>query len=175
MVNFHHFPSSMFSKHQLSCSVVSNSLQPHRLQHTSLPVHHQLPESAQTYVYRDGDIIQPSHPLLTPSPPAFNFSHHQGLFQWVIYTSGGESIRASASVPSVNIQDWFPLGFTSWISLQSKGLSRVFCRTTVQKQFFGTQESSAAPQFKINSLALSFLYSPTLTSIHDYWKNYSFD
>ena len=79
-----------------------------------------------------------------------------------LFSSGGQSIgvSASASVLSTNIQDWFPLGWTGWISLQSKGLSRVFSN----------------PQFKsINSSALSFLHSPTLTSIHDYWKNYSID
>ena len=67
---------------------------------------------------------------------------------------------ASASVLPMNIQDWLPLEWTGWISLQSKGLSRIFSNTTVQKhQFFSAQ----------------FLCSPTLTSIHDYWKNYSFD
>ena len=64
-------------------------------------------------------------------------------------------VSASTSVLSMNIQDWFPLGFTGLISLQSKGISRIFSNTTVQKHQF---------------LALSFLYSPTLTSIHDYWK-----
>ena len=63
-----------------SFSVMSNSLLPHGLQHPGLPVHHQLPELAQTHVHLDGDAIQPSHPLLSPSPPAFNLSHHQGLF-----------------------------------------------------------------------------------------------
>ena len=85
-----------------------------------LPVHHQLPEFTQTHVHRVGDAIQPSHPLLSPSPPAFNLSQHQGLYQWV--TSGGQSIGASvsASVLSVNIQDWFSLGLTGLISLMSK-------------------------------------------------------
>ena len=79
-----------------------------------------------------------------------------------IFVSGGQSIEASASasVLPTNIQAWFPLGLTGLISLLSKGLSRVFSKTTVQKhQFF----------------VLSFLYSPTLTSINDYWKNHSFD
>ena len=81
------------------------------------------------------------------------------------FTSGGQStgVSASASVLPVNIQEWFPLGGTGWISLQSKGLSRIFSNTTVQKQQ------------KHSSSALSFLYSSTLTSIHDYWKNQSFD
>ena len=79
------------------------------------------------------------------------------------FPSGGQSIgaSASASVLPVNIQDWFPLGWTSWISLQSKELSRVFSNTTVFKS--------------ISSSALSFLYGPTLTSIHDQWINHSFN
>ena len=79
-----------------------------------------------------------------------------------LFASGGQcfGVSASASVLPVNIQDCFPLGLTDWISLKSKGLSRV----------------SPTPQFKsISSLALSFLYGPTLTSIHDYWKSHSFD
>ena len=127
------------------------------------PVYHQLLEPTQTHVHYVGDAIQPSHPLSSPSPPAFDLSQHQGILQWVgsshqVAKSIGAS--ASASVLPVNIQDWFPLGWTSWISLQSKGLSRVFSK----------------PQFKsISSSALSFLYSPALTSIHDYWINHSFD
>ena len=124
-----------------------------------LPVHHQLPEFTQTHV---GDAIQPSHPLSSPSPPALNISQHQGLFKWVKHSSDGHGIgvSASASVIPVNIQDWFPLGWTGWISLQSRD----------------SQESSPTPQFKsINSSVLSFIYSPTLTSIHDSWKNHSFD
>ena len=106
-----------------SCSVVSNSLQPHGLQHSRLPVLHHLLEFAQTCIHWVCDAIQPSHPLSSPSPPAFNLSQHQGLFKW-----GGQSIgaSASASVLPVNIQDWFPLGWTDLISLQSKRLSRVF-------------------------------------------------
>ena len=89
--------------------------------------------------------IQPSHLLLPPSPPAFNLSQHQGLFQWVSScTSAGQSIGASvsASVFPMNIQDCFPLGLTGLISLLSKRFSRVFSSTTVQKHlFFGTQPS----------------------------------
>ena len=85
------------------------------------PVYHQLLEPAQTHVHRVGDAIPLSHPLSSPSPPAFNLSQHQSLF----FASGGQSIgvSASASVLPMNIQDWFPLGWTGWISLQSKGLS----------------------------------------------------
>ena len=68
---------------QFSCSVVSDSLQPHGLQHPGFPVHHQLPELTQTHVHWVGDAIQPSHPLSSPSTPAFNLSQNQGLFQWV--------------------------------------------------------------------------------------------
>ena len=110
------------------------------------PVHHQLPEPTQTHVYHVGDASQPSHLLSSPSPPAFNLSQHQGLFQWIGSSHpGGQSIGASASASAlpINIQDWFPLGLTGWISLQSKGLSRVFSNTTVQKhQFLGAQLSS---------------------------------
>ena len=108
-----------------------------------LPVHCQLLEFTQTLVCWISDAIQPSHPLSSPSPPAFTLSQ-QGLFQWVSssFTSGGQSIGVSASALSINIQDWFPLGWTGWISLQSKGLSRVFSNTTVQKHlFFGAQLS----------------------------------
>ena len=92
------------------------------------------------------DIIQPSHPLLFPSSPALNLSQHQGFFQMSqLFVSAGQSIgvSASASVLPMNTQDWSPLGWTGWISLQSKGLSRVFSNTTVQKhQFFSAQPSS---------------------------------
>ena len=108
------------------------------------PVHHQLLESTQTHVHRVGDAIQLSHPLSSLSPPAFNLFQYHSLFQWVS-SSGSQCIGVSALASSVlpmNIQDWFPLGWTGWISLQSKGLSRVFSNTTVQKhQFFAAQLS----------------------------------
>ena len=109
-----------------------------------LPVHHQLPEFTQTLVHRVSDAIQPSHPLLSPFPPAFNHSQHHRLQMSQFLASDGQStgVSTSASVLPENIQDWFPLGWTGWISLQSKGLSRVFSNTTVQKhQFFSTQLS----------------------------------
>ena len=71
---------------------MSDSLQPHELQHARPSCHHQLLEFTQTHLHRVSDAIQPSHPLLSPSPPAFNLSQHQGLFQWVSFTSGGQSI-----------------------------------------------------------------------------------
>ena len=110
------------------------------------PVHHQLPELAQIHVHRVGDATQPSHPLSSPSPPVFNLFHHQsGSFPMSQYfPSGGQSIgpSASATVLPMNIQDWFPLELTTLISLQSKGLSRVFSNITVPKhQLFGAQLS----------------------------------
>ena len=110
-----------------------------------LPVHHQLPASTQTHVHRVSNAIQPSPPWSSPSSPAPNPSQHQGLVRWinsahqVAKTLG---VSASASVLPMNTKDWSPLGWTGWISLQSKGLSRVFSNTTVQKhQFFCAQLS----------------------------------
>ena len=106
---------------------------------------HHLLELTQTHVHWVSDAIQQSCPLSFPSAFAFKLSQHQGLFQWVVsLLSGGQRIRvsASASVLPMNIQDWFPLGWTGWIFLQSRGLSKVISNTTVQKhQFFGAQPS----------------------------------
>ena len=125
-----------------SHSVVSNSLWFHGRQRARLPVLHHLPELAQTHVHCADDVIQPSHPLSPPSPPAFNLSQHQNLFQWVGSLHQVASASASASVLLMNIQGWFPLGLRGLISLLSKGLSRVFTSTTVWKhQFFSTQPS----------------------------------
>ena len=109
-----------------------------------LPVHHQLLEFIQTHVHSVSDAIQPSHPLLSSSPLAPTFSSIRVFSMSYLFTSNGQSIgiSASTSVLPMNIQDWLPLGWTGWISLQSKGPSRVF-NTTVQKhQFFGAQLSS---------------------------------
>ena len=109
------------------------------------PVHPQLLELAQTYVHRVGDAIQPSHPLSSPSPPAFKISQHQGLFQWASSWHQVDKVlgdSTSASVLPMNTQDWPPLGLTGLISLQSKGLSGVLSNSTVQKhQFFSIQLS----------------------------------
>ena len=105
-----------------------------------LPVRNQLLKFTQTHIHWVGDAIQPSHPLLSPSPPAPNPSQHQGLFQWLNSAWGGQStgFSALASFLPKNTQGWSPLVWTGWISLQSNGLSRVFSNTTVQKhQFFG--------------------------------------
>ena len=110
------------------------------------PIHHQLPEFTQNHVHQLGDAIQPSHFSVVPfsscpqSLPASGSFPMSQLFAW-----GGQStgISASTSVLPVNTQDSSPLGWTGWLSLQSKGLSRVFSNTTVQKhQFFGAQLSS---------------------------------
>ena len=146
-------------------SVAQSCLTPCEPMNRSTPgfhVHHQLLEFTQTHVHWVGDAIQPSHPLSSPSPPALNLSQHQGLFQWVSYSpqlAKVLAVSASASACPMNTQDWSPLGWTGQISLQSKRLARVFSNTAVQKhQFFSSQ-----------------IYSPTLTSIHDYWKNHSLD
>ena len=144
---------------QFSLSVISNSLWPHELQHSRLPCPSPTPRACSNPC----PLSQWYHSIIsssvTPSLPAFSLSQHQGLFQSQYFSSGGQSIgvSASTSVLPMNIQDWFPLGLTGLIFLQSKGLPRVF----------------SIPQF--NSSVLSFPYSPTLTSIHDYWKNHSFD
>ena len=112
-----------------------------------LLVYHQLPEFTQTHVHWVGDAIQPSYPLLSSSPPVFTLSQHQGIFQRISSSHQVAKVLEfqphSTSVLPMNTQDWSPLGWTGWISLQSKGLSRVFSNTTVQKhQFFNAQLSS---------------------------------
>ena len=128
-----------------------------------LPVHHQLPESIQTHVHRVGDAIQPSHPCcpFSSCPQSLPASGSFPMSQ--LFTSGGQSIGVSAS--------------TSRPSSEHPGLIS-FKNGLVGSPFSprDSQESSPTPQFKsINSSALSFIYSPTLTSIHDHWKNYSLD
>ena len=153
---------------QFSHSVTSNSLRPHGLQHARLSCPSPIPRAysnscpfswwCQPTTTSSSVIPFSSCPQSFPASGSFPMSQ--------LFPSGGQSIEvsasasASASVLPVNIQDWFPLGLTDLISFQSKGLSRVFSNITVQKHhFFGAR----------------FLYSPTLTSIHDYWKNHSFD
>ena len=142
-----------------SRSVLSDSATPWM---SGFPVHHQLPELVQSHVHQVGDAIQPSHPLSAPSPPALNLSQHQVFsnesalhIRWPKYWSFSFNISHSSE----------HLGLTSfrmdWLDLLA-----------VQ----GTLKSSPTPQIKIiNSLVISFLYSPTLTSIHDYWKKHSLD
>ena len=143
----------MYLSVQFSCSVVSDSLQPHELQHARPPC-----PSPNPRVYSNPcPLSRWCHPTVSSSVVPFS-SHFQsfpalGSFQMSqFFASDGQriAVSASASVLPMNIQDWFPLGWTGWISLQSKGLSRVFSNTTFQKhQFFSTQ----------------LLYSLTLTSI----------
>ena len=144
-----------FSSVSQSCPTLCNSMD---CSTSGFPVHHQLLEVTQTHVHQVCDAIQPSHPLSSPSPPAFSLSQHQGFFQSV------SSSHQVAKVLELQLQhqsfQWFPLGWTGWICLLSKGLWRVFSNTMVQT---------------VNSTSLSFLYSPTLTSIHDHRKNHSLD
>ena len=134
-----------FSSVQFSRSVVSNSLQPHGLQHSRPPC----PSPTPGAYSNSCPLSRWYHPTISSSVIPFS-SHLQsftgsGSFQMSqFFASGGQSIRASASgsVLPMNIQDWFPLGLTGLISLLSKGLSRVFSSTTIQKHhFFGTQPS----------------------------------
>ena len=171
------FPSSV----QFSCSVMSDSLWPHGLQHARLPCpspspraysnscpssqwyHHQLPGFTQTHVHWFGDAIQPSHPLSSPSPPALNLAPNKSLFKWV------NSSHQVAKVLKFQLQHQS----FQWIArtdLLQNGLVGSPCSPR------DSQESSPTPQFKsINSSALCLIHSPTLTSIHDHWKNHSFD
>ena len=147
---------------QFSCSVMSDSLQPHGLQHARPPC----PSPAPRVYSKSCPLSQWYHPTISSDlipfssclqsfPPSGSFQVSQ------LFASGGQSIGASASalVLPKNIQDWFPFGLTGLISLQSKGLS-VFSNTTVQKhQFFSAH----------------LFHSPILTSIHDHRKNHSLD
>ena len=127
------------------------------------PVHHQLAELTQTQVHWVGDAIQPSHPLSSPSPPAPDLSQHQGLFRWI--SSSHQVAKVLESQLQHQSFQWTPR-----TDLLQKGLVGSPCSPG------DSQESSPTPQFKsINSSALSFLHSPTLTSIHDHWKNHSLD
>ena len=148
---------------QFSHSVVSDALWPHGLQHTRLPCPSPTPRACSNSC----PLSWWCHPTI-PSPvvpfssclQSFPASRSFPVSQF--FASGGQSIGVSAiaSILPMNIRDWFPLGLTDSISLQSKD----------------SQETSPTPQFQsINSLVLSFVYSSTLTSIHDYWKNHIFD
>ena len=149
-----------FSSLAQSCPTLCN---PMNHSTPGLPVHHQLPEFTQTCVHWVHDAIQPSHPLSSPSPPAPNPSQHQGLFQRV------NSSHEVAKVLEFQLQ-YHSLQRCPRADLLQNGLVGSPCSPR------DSQESSPTPQFKsISSSALSFLHSPTLTSIHDYWKNHSLD
>ena len=136
---------------------MSDSLRPYGLQHARFPY----PSPTLRACSNSCSLSWWCHPTISSSVVPFSsclqsFPASGSFPVSRFFASGGQSIgaSASASVLPMNILDWFPLGWTGWISLQSKGLSRVFSNTTVQKhQFF----------------YISFLYGPTLTSIHDYW------
>ena len=155
IISLHSFRSVQFNR-----SVMSNSLWPHESQHTRPPC-----PSPTPGVYPNScPLTQWCHPTISFSvvpfsscPQSFPASESFPMSQ--LFAWGGQSIgvSASTSVLPMNTQDWSPLGWTGWISLQSKGLSRV--------QYHSSKASSA----------LSFLHSPTLTSIHDHWKNHSLD
>ena len=153
-----------FSSVQFSRSVVSNCLRPHELQHARPPCQSPTPgvypNSCPLSQWCHTTISSSSVVPLSSCPQSFPASVSFQMSQ--LFTSGGQiiGVSASTSILPMNTQDWSPLGWTGRISLQSKGLSRVFSNTTVQNyQFF----------------SLRFLYSPTLTSIHDHWKNHSLD
>ena len=148
---------------QFSCPVMSNSLWPHEPQHSRLPC-----PSPTPGVYSNScPLSWWCHPTISSSIVPFSSRLQSfptsGSFQMSqFFTSSGQSIgvSASTSVLPMNIQDWFPLGWTS----------RSPCNPR------DSQEPSPMPQFKsINSWALSFIYSANLTSIYDYWKNHSLD
>ena len=123
-----------------------------------LPVHHQLPEFTETHVHRVGDAIQPSHPLTSPSCLALNLSVSGSFQMSQFFTSGGQSTGVSAF---------------QWI-LRTDFLYNGLVGSPCSPR--DSQKSSPTPQFKsVNSLALSLLHGPAVISIHDSWKNCSFD
>ena len=157
------FPPCYFSSVQFSRSVVSDSLPPHESQHIRPPC----PSPTPGVHSNSCPLSLWHHPAITSSVLPFSSSPQSlpasGSFPMSqLFASGSQSIgvSASASVLPTNTQDWSPLEWTGWISLKTKGISRAFSNTTVQKHQF---------------LVLSFLHSPTLTSIHDHWKNHSLD
>ena len=145
-----------------SCSVMSDSLQRHGLQHARLLC----PSPSPRACSNSCPLSQGCHPIISSSAVHFSsclqsFPASGSFPISQLFASGGQSSGASdsAAVPPINIQDWFPLGFR-------------FDFLAVQ----GTQETYAEPQFEsINSSVLSLLHGPTLISKHDYWKNHSFD
>ena len=152
-----------FSSVQFSCSVVSDSLRPHELQHARPPCPSPTPgvypnscASSQWCQPTTSSSIIPFSSCLQSFPASGSFQMSQ-FFAW-----NGQSIgvSASASVLPMSIQDWFALGLTGWISLQSKGLSSIFCNTTVQKhQFFGQRaEESFCLNFSCLALKIGILF-----------------
>ena len=142
---------------------MSGSLRPHGLQHARLPCPTPTPRACSNHVQWIGDAIQPSHLLSSPSPPAFNLAQQQGLLQ------GVSSSHQVAKLLEFQLQHQ-PFQWTLRTDLLYDGLVGSPCSPRY------SQESSPTLRFKsINSSVLSFLYGPTLTSIHDYWKNHGLD
>ena len=125
-----------------------------------LPVHHKLPESTKTHVHRVGDTIQPSHPLSSPSPPALKLSQNQGLFQWV------SSSHQAAKVLEFQLQ-YQSFQWTPRTDLLLDGLLDLLAVQGTLKSLLQHHSSKAS----ILWCWLSFLYSPSLTSIHDHWTD----
>ena len=160
LVQFHtSYYFAQFSSVAQACPTLCNPID---CSMPGIPVHHQLLKLVQTHVHWVGDAIQPFHPLSSTSP-SLNLSQHQGLFQWV-----------SSSHQMAKVLEF---------QLQHQSFQWIFRTDFLQDGLVGSlcnprdsQESSKTPQHKsINSSVVSFLYSPTLTSIHDYWKHHSFD
>ena len=156
IVTYNHVQSSSVAQ---PCSTLCD---PINRSTSGLPVHHQLPEFTQTQIHRVSDAIQPSHPLSSPSPPAPNPSRHQSLFQW---------INSSHEVAKVLELQLLHHSFqrNPRADLLQNGLVGSPCSPRDSESFPTTQFKS------INSLVLSLLHSPTLTSIHDHRKNHSLD
>ena len=153
-VFLHLCPWVIFSSVPFRRSVMYDSLPPYCCRMTSFPLHHVLPELAQTHVHRVGNAIQPSHPLSSPSPPAFNISQHQGLFQWV-----------SCSYQMAKV-----------LEFQHQSFKLIFRTVLLYNGLVGfpccprdSQESSLTPQFKSTNAQLrcSAFFMVQLTSIHD--------
>ena len=153
-------PSSVqFSSSAQSCQSLCD---PMSCSTPGLPVHHQIQEFTQTHAHRVSDAIQPSHPLSSPSPPAPDPSQHQRLIQWV------NSSHEVAKVLEFQLQH-HSFQRNPRADLLQNGLVGSPCNPR------DSQESSPTPQFRSISSALSLLHIPTLTSIHDHWKNHSLD
>ena len=168
-----------------------------------LPVHHQLPEFTQTHVHWVGDAVQPSHPLSSPFPPAFNLSQHQGLFQWVSsshqlakvleFQFQHQSFRwlfrtdflkdglvGSVCSPRDSLESSPIPQFKSINSQPSLPTPLFFCQENPRDRgawsaaIYGVTQNRTQLKW-LSSGSSSFLYSPTFTSINDYWKNHGFD
>ena len=148
---------------QICCSVPKSCMtpcDPMECSMPSFPVLHHLLKLAQTHVHQVGDAIQPSLPVILFSSCFESFPASRSLPMNQLFASGGQSIGAStsASVLLMNIQSWFPSGLTGLISLLSKGLSRVFSSTTVQKhQFFGAQTLQANSHIRTYGITIAWL------------------